>query len=237
MQENEIRERIEQVKKKIEEAAKKSGRNAEDITLIAVTKTVEVPAILQALQCGIKAVGENRVQELCRKHQQIEHDVDWHLIGHLQTNKIKQVLPFANLIHSVDSLHLLDALEKEALTQNRDVKILLQVNVSGEESKFGISPNQAMNFAECVAGKQKIQLCGLMTVPPPVAQPYENKPYFAKLKQLAFQIEQEHYQHVNMDILSMGMSGDYTAAIEEGATMVRVGTSIFGARIYAANQQ
>lgn len=233
-EQNPIRERIEQVRQNICEAAKKSGRKPEDITLVAVTKTVEVPTILTALDCGITAVGENRVQELCRKQQEIDREVSWHLIGHLQTNKIKQVLPHTELIHSVDSLHLMDALEKEAIRQNLNVKFLLQVNVSGEESKFGISPNQVMEFVEKAENKRNIQLCGLMTVPPPVQKPEENKPYFEKLKNLAVDIEGKNYDNISMDILSMGMSGDYTAAIEEGATLVRVGTSIFGKRIYAA---
>ncbi len=234
---NEIRERIEQIRQNIKTAAQKSGRSLNEITLIAVTKTVEVPTILQALDCGITTVGENRVQELCRKRQEIDREVSWHLIGHLQTNKIRQVLPHVDLIHSVDSIHLLEALEKEAENQNRDVKFLLQVNVSGEASKFGISPEEAERFLEAAADKKRIQLCGLMTVPPPVSNPDENKPYFAKLKQLADTLIQKNYDHVRMDLLSMGMSGDYVAAIEEGATHVRVGTSIFGQRIYAAPMQ
>lgn len=236
-QTNEIRERIDQVRDNIKTAAQKSGRNVEEITLVAVTKTVEVPTILQALDCGITAVGENRVQELCRKRQEIDRTLDWHLIGHLQTNKIRQVLPYADLIHSVDSLHLLEALEKEAKQQNRTVNFLLQVNVSGESSKFGIAPSQAERFAEIAAEKQHIRLCGLMTVPPPVSRPEQNKPYFEKLKKLSVDIEQKKYDNISMDILSMGMSGDYVAAIEEGATIVRVGTSIFGQRMYAAPMQ
>ena len=236
-QTNEIRERIEQVKYNIKTAAKKSGRKPEEVTLIAVTKTVEVPTILQALDCGITAVGENRVQELCRKRQEIDREICWHLIGHLQTNKIRQVLPCTDLIHSVDSIHLLEALEKEGEMQNRTVQFLLQVNVSGETSKFGISPDEVERFVEIAAGKKRIQLCGLMTVPPPVSNPEENKPYFSKLKHLALDIEQKKYDNISMDILSMGMSGDYVAAIEEGATHVRVGTSIFGQRIYAAQMQ
>lgn len=237
-QQNEIRERIEAVRQKIKEAAEKSGRKSEDVTLIAVTKTVEPASIFQALNCGIKAVGENRVQELCRKRQIVQQDdVSWHLIGHLQTNKVRQALPYADLIHSVDSLHLLDVLEQEAKAQNRNVKFLLQVNVSGEESKFGITPNQVMKFVENAANKQNVQLCGLMTVPPPVKKPEENKPYFSALKNLAVDIEQKNYDNISMNILSMGMSGDFTAAIEEGATMVRVGTSIFGERIYTADQR
>ena len=232
MEQTELAERIALVRQKICQAAGKSGRKPEEITLLAVTKTVEVPVILQALDCGITAVGENRVQELCRKRQEIlSEDVAWHLIGHLQTNKIKQVLPYTDLIHSVDSLHLLDALEREAEAQNRNVKFLLQVNVSREQSKFGIAPDQVMNFVENAANKRRTKLCGLMTVPPPVADPEENKPYFAALKNLAVDIQQKNYDNISMDILSMGMSGDYTAAIEEGATIVRVGTSIFGSRI------
>lgn len=227
-----LEERIEQVRQTIREAARKSGRRPEEITLLAVTKTVETPVILQALDCGITAVGENRVQELCRKRQEIQREgVAWHLIGHLQTNKIRQVLPLADLIHSVDSLHLLDALDREAEAQNRNVKFLLQVNVSGEESKFGIAPDQVMKFVENAAAKRNVRLCGLMTVPPPVKNSEENKPYFAALRNLAVDIRQKNYDNISMDILSMGMSGDYAAAIEEGATIVRVGTSIFGQRI------
>lgn len=175
--------------------------------------------------------------ELCRKRQAVCLPAQWHLIGHLQTNKIRQVLPCVDMIHSVDSIHLLEALEKEAVAQGRCVNILLQVNVSGEQSKFGLAPQDVLNVAEIASHKKNIQLCGLMTVPPPVRKPDENKPYFSKLRELAFVIEKEQLEHVRMDVLSMGMSGDYTAAIEEGATMVRIGTSIFGERIYAAHQQ
>lgn len=227
-----MQERIASVRERIEAAAKKSGRRPEEITLIAVSKTVEPPAVWDALQCGITDLGENRVQELCRKREAIsEPGIRWHLIGHLQTNKIRQALPRADLIHSVDSLHLLDALELEAVRQDRNVNFLLQVNVSGEESKFGIAPSQVMNFVEMAENKAKVKLCGLMTVPPPAASPEENKPYFEALRNLAVDIQAKNYDNISMDILSMGMSGDFTAAIEEGATMVRVGTSIFGARL------
>lgn len=236
-EQNEIRERIQQVRETISLSAKKSGRSESEITLVAVTKTVETPVILEALNCGITAVGENRVQELCRKQQEITRPLDWHLIGHLQTNKVKQVVPCVKLIHSVDSIRLLDALEKECGDLNRNIDVLLQVNVSGEESKFGIEPKDVFSFAEYAAGKEHVHLCGLMTVPPPVLYPEENKPYFAKLRELSFAISERKYENVRMDELSMGMSGDYAAAIEEGATIVRVGTSIFGKRNYAAPVQ
>lgn len=236
-EQNEIRERIEQVRENISLAAKKSGRSTDEITLVAVTKTVETPVILNALDCGITAVGENRVQELCRKYREITVPLEWHLIGHLQTNKVKQVVPCVNLIHSVDSIRLLDALEKECETIQKKMNVLLQVNVSGEESKFGITPQDAFSFAEYAAGKKFVRLCGLMTVPPPVTAPEENKPYFAALKELSFAISEKHYENVTMETLSMGMSGDYIAAIEEGSTIVRVGTSIFGKRNYAASVQ
>lgn len=228
---NEIAENIEKVRFNICEAARRAGRKPSDITLIGVSKTVAVPRIKEAVSLGITELGENRVQELDEKYGEID-GVNWHLIGHLQTNKVKYVADKVKLIHSVDSVHLADEIERQAKLKNITVDILLQVNVSGEESKFGIAPSEAMRFAEYAEGLENTRLSGLMTVPPPVSEPSENKKYFNELFELSAKISAERYDNIKMNVLSMGMSGDYTAAIECGATMVRVGSAIFGNRIY-----
>lgn len=231
MMSTDIAENIEKVRFNIEEAARRAGRNPSDITLIGVSKTVAVPKIKEAVSLGITELGENRVQELGEKYGEID-GVNWHLIGHLQTNKVKYIVDKVKLIHSVDSIKLADEIEHRAKLKNITVNILLQVNVSGEESKSGIDPSGAPAFAEYAAGLENTRLCGLMTVPPPVLNPSDNKKYFNELFELSVKISAEKYDNIKMNVLSMGMSGDYTAAIECGATMVRLGSAIFGNRIY-----
>ncbi len=226
-----ISENIQKVKFNIEEAARKSGRNPEDITLIGISKTVEADRVQMAVDSGICHLGENKVQELCEKYDKVK-GAKWHLVGHLQTNKVKQVLGKVSLIHSVDSMHLAQEIEKRAEAMGIFVDFLLQINVSGEESKFGINPSEAEAFSEFACSLKYARLKGLMTVPPPAVNPSDNKKYFDRLFEISVDIEQKKYHNINMDILSMGMSGDYTQAIECGATMVRVGSAIFGQRIY-----
>lgn len=226
-----ISENVEKVRFNIAEAAKRAGRRLDEITLIGVSKTVDVPRIKQAVAAGITELGENRVQELCDKYPEFE-GVNWHLIGHLQTNKVKYIVDKVKLIHSVDSIKLADEINHQAGLKGVTASILLEVNVSGEESKFGIKPDEAVRFAEYIAGFRNTRLLGLMTVPPPVINPQDNKKYFNELFELSVKISAEGYDNVKMNVLSMGMSGDYTAAIECGATMVRVGSAIFGNRIY-----
>ena len=231
MTNTDIAENINNVIFNIEEAARRAGRPVSDITLIGVSKTVSVPRIKEAVSLGITELGENRVQELNEKYDEIS-GVNWHLIGHLQTNKVKYIIDKVKLIHSVDSIKLADEIERQAKLKGNLVDVLLQVNVSGEESKFGIDPSEAIGFAEYMAKLKNVRLCGLMTVPPPVLNSSDNKKYFNELFELSVKISAERYDNIKMNVLSMGMSGDYTAAIECGATMVRVGSAIFGNRIY-----
>ena len=226
-----IAENIKSVKQRIENAAKRAGRNPEDIILIAVSKTVEAERVQMAVDAGIEILGENRVQEILAKYDCVK-GASWHMIGHLQTNKVKQVVGKVSLIHSVDSLHLLDEIERVSEVKNTVSHFLLQVNVSGEESKFGISPDDVFKFTEYAENLKHSKLSGLMTIPPPVADPYENKKYFDKLFEISVDIQSKNYDNISMDILSMGMSGDFEAAIECGSTMVRVGSAIFGNRNY-----
>lgn len=226
-----ISENIKSVKNRIEQAAKRVGRSPDEITLIGVSKTVEAKRVQEAVLAGVSNLGENRVQELLSKYDEVSGGI-WHMIGHLQTNKVKQVVGKASLIHSVDSIHLLDEIERVSKNKGITSRFLLQVNVSGEESKFGISPDDVERFTEYACNLTNCNLCGLMTVPPPVLNPYENKKYFDKLYEISVDIQGKNYDNISMDILSMGMSGDFEAAIECGSTMVRVGSAIFGNRNY-----
>ena len=226
-----ISENVSIVKQRIYDAAKRAGRDASEITLIGVSKTVEAEKVQQAVDAGIKNLGENRVQELVSKFDEV-NGAAWHLIGHLQTNKVKHVAEKAVLIHSVDSFRLMDELERVAATKNISVNYLLQVNVSGEETKFGVSPDEVERYVEYAANLQYCRLSGLMTVPPPVLEPSDNKKFFDRLFEISVDIRAKNYDNISMDILSMGMSGDFEAAIECGSTMVRVGSAIFGKRNY-----
>lgn len=226
-----ISENIRTVKNKINQAAIRSGRKPSDITLIGVSKTVDVARISEAVDAGITELGENRVQELTAKYDEIS-GVSWHLIGHLQTNKVKYIIDKVKMIHSVDSFKLMDEIEKAAGSKGVIADYLIQINVSGEDTKFGILPEEAERFAEYAASMKNCRLCGLMTVPPPVLNPDDNKKYFNRLFEISVDICNKNYDNISMDVLSMGMSGDYEAAIECGATMVRVGSAIFGKRNY-----
>lgn len=226
-----IRENIEKIRYNIASAAKRAGRDLSEITLIGVSKTVDVDRINAAVLCGVTNLGENRVQELLDKYDKIE-GVGWHLIGHLQTNKVKYIADKVELIHSVDSARLADEIDLRARSCGRCVDVLLQVNVSGEESKFGVEPKAVFSLAEHVSALENVRLRGLMTVPPKAAVPSDNKRYFNELSELSAKIAAEGFDNIKMDTLSMGMSGDYAEAIECGATMVRVGSAMFGDRVY-----
>ena len=226
-----ISENINIVKQRIADAARHVGREPSEITLIGVSKTVEAERVREAVEAGLTVLGENRVQELVSKYDEIP-DVSWHLIGHLQTNKVKYIADKVCLIHSVDSFRLMDEIERTASAKDIFVKYLLQVNVSGEETKFGISPKDAERYTEYAAGLSHCRLSGLMTVPPPVVNPWDNKKFFDKLYEISVDIRAKNYDNISMDVLSMGMSGDFEAAIECGSTMVRVGSAIFGKRNY-----
>lgn len=229
---NSISENIKVIKEKIARAAEKSGRRGEDILLLAVTKTIDIDRIRMAVDCGLTELGENKVQEITDKYDALERDVKWHMIGHLQTNKVKYIIDKVKLIHSVDSLKLAEEINKRAAAAGIVMDILAEINVAGEDSKFGITCDSAEETVREMSLMKNIRVRGLMTVAPNVENGEENRPVFRKLKQLLVDINSKNIDNVNMDILSMGMTGDYETAIEEGATIVRIGTGIFGPRIY-----
>lgn len=227
-----IRDQLHDVEKKIQAACERAGRKREEVTLIAVSKTKPVEVLQEAYDLGVRVFGENKVQELTEKYDALPRDIRWHMIGHLQTNKVKYIVEKAELIHSVDSIRLAQAIEKEAAKRERTVDILVEVNVAEEESKFGVRVDEVIPFIEKLALFSHIHVCGLMTIAPFVENPEENRPIFKNLHKLSVDIAHKNIDNVNVNILSMGMTNDYEVAIEEGATMVRVGTGIFGARDY-----
>lgn len=220
------------VKQQVYETAINCGRNPDNITLIAVSKTKPLSDIEQLIEIGVSEYGENKVQELCDKYENVSKPVNFHLIGHLQTNKVKYIVDKACLIHSVDSLKLAKEIQKEAEKRQVMVNVLVEVNVAQEESKFGLKVEEVIPFIEEIATFSNICVKGLMTIAPFVENPEENRKYFKALKQLSLDIISKNIDNISMNVLSMGMTNDYKVAIEEGATMVRVGTAIFGARNY-----
>lgn len=227
-----IKDNVAKVEARIQAACERAGRKREEVTLIAVSKTKPVSDIYQVMETGIVDYGENKVQELCDKIETIKEPLNWHMIGHLQRNKVKYIVDKVRLIHSVDSLRLAEQISQEACKKNVDVDILIEVNVAEEESKFGLSTVEVIELIKSVAKLENVHIKGLMTVAPFTEQPEDNRSYFRNLKQLAVDIARENIDNVTMNVLSMGMTGDYEVAIEEGATMVRVGTGIFGERNY-----
>ena len=228
-----IKENLEEVEQRIQAACRHAGRKREEVTLIAVSKTKPVEDLKEAYQLGIRTFGENKVQELTEKYEVLPKDIHWHMIGHLQTNKVKYIVDKAELIHSVDSLKLAETIEKEAAKKNCIVSILIEVNVAQEESKFGVHTDEVIPLIEKIARFPHVRIQGLMTIAPFVQNSEENRTIFRTLQKLSVDIMQKNIDNVNVSILSMGMTNDYEVAIEEGATMVRVGTGIFGARDYS----
>lgn len=227
-----IAKNIKRVTERIHDAKQRSCYKQE-VSLIAVSKTKPVEMLQEAYAHGIRDFGENKVQELVQKYEELPKDIRWHMIGHLQRNKVKYIVDKVYLIHSVDSLRLAEEISKEAQKKGLKVNILIEVNIAGEESKFGVSCADAcMELVMQISKLPNIFIKGLMTVPPFTENAEENRVYFAKLRQLAVDITKKNIDNVSIDILSMGMSGDYEVAIEEGATYVRVGTDIFGRRNY-----
>lgn len=220
------------IKQQVIETAEKCGRNPDDITLIAVSKTKPLTDIEELIQIGVSDFGENKVQELCDKYENVSKPVRFHLIGHLQTNKVKYVVDKTTLIHSVDSIKLAKEIQKEAAKKQIIAPVLIEVNVAEEESKFGLHVDEVIPFLIEIASFPNIHVEGLMTIAPFVENPEENRCYFRTLKQLSLDIISKNIDNIDMNVLSMGMTNDYKVAIEEGATMVRVGTAIFGARNY-----
>ncbi len=232
MIDSEIKSNLDNVFQRIKTAAEKSGRKPEDIKVIAVTKTIATERINNVYEYGLRDMGENRVQELMEKYDKLPEDCKWHLIGHLQTNKVKYIIDKVEMIHSVDSLELAKEINTRAARHSRKVDILLQVNVSGEESKFGIKPEQVDDYVDLISKMENISLRGLMTVAPYAQNPQDIRPVFRNLYNIYIDIKRKRIDNVNMDYLSMGMSNDYEVAIEEGSNLVRIGTSIFGKRDY-----
>ena len=228
-----VAENYREVERRVCEACERSGRSRDEVTLIAVSKTKPVEMIQEAMEAGAQTFGENKVQELCEKYDRLPKSLHWHLIGHLQRNKVKYVVDKAELIHSVDSLRLAEEISKEAGKKKMEADILVEVNVAQEESKFGVSVDEAEELVREIAQLPNIHVKGLMTIAPYVTDPEKNRPIFRTLRKLAVDIKMKNIDNVRMDVLSMGMTGDYQVAIEEGATMVRVGTGIFGERNYS----
>lgn len=228
-----ISENIARVKSRIQDACEGVGRASEEVTLITVSKTKPVSMLREAYDAGSRDFGENKVQELLDKLPQMPEDVRWHMIGHLQRNKVKYIVDKVYLIHSVDSVRLAEEISKEAVKKQVEVNILVEVNVAQEESKFGTTTEEAVALVESIAKLPCIHIKGLMTIAPYVEDEEENRVVFQKLKQLSVDIESKNIDNISMSVLSMGMTGDYRVAVEEGATYVRVGTGIFGERDYS----
>ena len=228
-----IRDNLRTVEENINAACKRSGRARSDVTLIAVSKTKPVEMLREAYDLGCRDFGENKVQELIEKYDQMPEDVRWHMIGHLQRNKVKYIVDKVYMIHSVDSMRLAEEISKEAVKKNVTVSILVEINVAEEESKFGTSVEEAVLLVQNISKLPNIVVKGLMTIAPYVENSEENRLYFAKLKQIYVDIIHKNIDNVFMEQLSMGMTGDYEVAIEEGATYIRVGTGIFGERQYS----
>lgn len=227
-----LKENLINVEKNIANACERSGRDRDEVTLIAVSKTKPVEVLKEAYDLGVRVFGENKVQELVDKYEALPKDIHWHMIGHLQTNKVKYIVGKVEMIHSVDSLKLAETIEKESAKKNCITKILVEVNVAEEESKFGLHMKEVIPFIEKISTFEHIQLCGLMTIAPFVENSEENRTIFKNLHKLSVDIMEKNIDNRNVNVLSMGMTNDYEVAIEEGATMVRVGTGIFGVRNY-----
>ena len=227
-----VTENLKMVEKNIEEACKRAGRSRDEVTLIAVSKTKPVDMIREAMDYGIIDFGENKVQEMCDKIDTIPEKLNWHLIGHLQRNKVKYIVDKACLIHSVDSLRLAEQINTEAQKKNVKCNVLIEVNIAEEESKFGVSKEELGDLLDEMKNLPNIKVRGLMTIAPFVEDAEDNRKYFKEMYQLFVDMRQKNTDNIEMEILSMGMTGDYQVAIEEGATMVRVGTGIFGQRNY-----
>ena len=226
-----LKERLDGIRERINKAAEKSGRSGKDITLVAVTKTYEADVINEAIELGVTDIGENKVQEILRKYDSVK-PVKWHLIGHLQSNKVKYIIDKVSMIHSVDSIHLMDEIERQAEKKNKTMDILIQVNISGEESKFGIKPEDVYEILEYASKLKNVKVRGLMTILPKDDNKMNLKLHFVNIKRLSLDISEKKYDNICMDYLSMGMSGDFEEAIMEGSDMVRIGSAIFGERKY-----
>ena len=227
-----LRESLEQVQNNIKEACVRAGRDPKEVTLIAVSKTKPNEVLQEAYDAGVRVFGENKVQELVGKMDALPRDIKWHMIGHLQRNKVKYIVDRVSLIHSVDSFRLAEEINIQAKKRQIKVPILVEVNIAEENSKFGVRAEDTMELIRQISQLDGVSIKGLMTIAPYVVDPEENRPFFHKIRELSIDIQRENIDNVSMRILSMGMTNDYMVAVEEGATMVRVGTGIFGERRY-----
>ena len=225
-----LKENLAEVQSRVEQACKRAGRDVAEVTLIAVSKTKPITDLQEIYNAGVRDFGENKVQEMCDKMENMPKDIKWHMIGHLQRNKVKYIVGNVALIHSVDSYRLAEEINIQAKKKGIVVPILVEVNIADETTKFGVSKEDAMELVRQIASLDALSIKGLMTIAPYVVDPEENRAYFRKIKELSVDIDNQNIDNVSMDILSMGMTGDFEVAIEEGATMVRVGTGIFGKR-------
>lgn len=228
-----IKENLEAINERIAKACTKAGRQRDEVTLVNVSKTKPIEVLQEGYDAGMRIFGENKVQEIRDKFDAFKNEgVVWHMIGHLQRNKVKYIVDKVDLIHSVDSLRLAKTINDEAAKKDLIVNILIQVNVAEEESKFGLQADETMMMVKEIAKLPNVQIKGLMTIAPFVDDPEENRPIFKALRQLSVDIDKQNLDNVGMDVLSMGMTNDFEVAIEEGATMIRIGTALFGERIY-----
>jgi pyridoxal phosphate enzyme (YggS family) len=227
---SEISENLARVRERIEAAARRSGRDPEEVHLVAVSKSVEPERVRQAIEAGVKILGENYVQEAQKKIDALGRSVAWHFIGHLQTNKARVAARLFDFIHSVESVNLAQELNRQTKLQGKILPVLLQVNISGEMTKFGAQEKEIFILAEKLSPMEGIEVKGLMAMPPFLEDPEDSRPYFVGLRKLGEQLAQQKIPRISMGELSMGMSNDFEVAIEEGATLVRVGTAIFGPR-------
>lgn len=220
------------VERRVCEACARAGRNRDEVTLIAVSKTKPLEAIEELITIGVTEFGENKVQEMCQKEEHSSKPVHWHMIGTLQRNKVKYIVDKAHLIHSVDSLKLAQEIQKEAVKKQAEPSILIEVNIGNEETKSGVAYEEAENLVKEIALLPNVHVKGLMCIAPFVENPEENREHFRRMEALRKKLQAENIPGVEMTELSMGMTGDFEVAIEEGATFVRVGTAIFGERNY-----
>lgn len=227
-----ITENLEQVRSNIVRACEAVGRDPGEVTLVAVSKTKPVSLLQEAYDAGARVFGENKVQEIIDKYDMLPGDIQWHMIGHLQRNKVKYIVDKVSMIHSVDSLRLAIAIEQEAAKHELRVPVLIEVNVAEEESKFGVKMDEVIPLLLQICDFSHLEVRGLMTIAPFVENPESNREIFRQLKKLSVDIAAKNINNITMSVLSMGMTGDYEVAVQEGATMVRVGTGIFGEREY-----
>ena len=223
-----IKNNLEIINEKIKKAALKASRNPEEIKLVAVTKTATIEQIEEAISAGVEIIGENKVQEAKEKYQILTADIEWHLVGHLQTNKVKYAIEIFDLIHSVDGIKLAKEIDRRSLQFGMITNVLVEVNISGEETKYGIKPEEVEPFLKEISEFSRIRVRGLMTIAPIVEDKEEVRPYFRKLRELSKEIKKKNIKNVRMDYLSMGMTEDFEVAVEEGANIVRIGRGIFG---------